>query len=70
MLLYPIAPTPDSSARKNQGLGVEKVGKTKKFSEWTFPGVENVPTPLETIFNVSRGPQRPYTGKSRFSKLN
>ena len=28
------------------------------------PGVECVPTPLETIFKLSRGPQRPYIEKS------
>ena len=28
------------------------------------PGVEYVPTPLETVFKLSRGPQRPYTKKS------
>ena len=27
------------------------------------PGVEYVPTPLETIFKLSRGPQRPYIEK-------
>ncbi len=69
MLPYRIAPFPDSSAAKNRGLGVEKVGK-KKFSEWGWPGVENVPTPLETIFNISRGPQRPYTAKSKNKNRN
>ena len=28
------------------------------------PGVEYVPTSLETIFKLSRGPQRPYIKKS------
>ena len=27
-------------------------------------GVEYVPTPVETVFKLSRGPQRPYTKKS------
>ena len=55
MLSYPIAPLSDSSAAKNRGLGVEKVGK-KKLSEWGLPGVENVPTSLESLFKLSRGP--------------
>ena len=25
-----------------------------------LPGVEDVPTPLESLFKLSRGPQRPY----------
>ncbi len=70
MLPYRIAPFPDSSAAKNRGLGVEKVGKKKMFSEWGWPGVENVPTPLETIFDISRGPQRPYTAKSKIFEIN
>ena len=32
----------------------------QKSSEWGLPGVENVPTSLETIFKLSRGPQLPY----------
>ena len=32
----------------------------QKSSEWGLPGVENVPTSLETIFKLSRAPQRPY----------
>ena len=36
----------------------------QKSSEWGLPGVENVPTSLETIFKLSRGPQLPYIKKS------
>ena len=32
-----------------------------------LPIVENTPTSLETIFKLSRGPQRPYTKKSKIS---
>ena len=35
----------------------------QKSSEWCLPGVENVPTSLETIFKLSRGPQLPYIKK-------
>ena len=45
----------DSSVRKIEEYGIEKVGGTK-FSEWGLPGVENVPTPLESVFILSRGP--------------
>ena len=31
--------------------------------------MENVPTPLETIFNISRGPQRTYTAKPFFQNV-
>ena len=45
--------------------GVKKVGgKTNKFSEWGLPGVGNVATSLETIFMLSRAPQRPHIKKS------
>ena len=37
----------------------------KKFSEWGLPGVENVATSLETLFMLSRAPQRPYIKKSK-----
>ena len=47
-----------------EGLGVEKVGK-KQFSEWGLPGVENVAMPLESLFTLSRAPQRPYVKKSK-----
>ena len=30
-----------------------------------LPGVENVPTPLESLFKLSRGPQRPYIKKKQ-----
>ena len=63
MLPYRIAPFPDSSARKNRGFGGRK-SRGKKFSEWGLPGVENVPTPLESLFMLSRAPQRPYIKKS------
>ena len=68
MLPYRIAPFPDSSARKNRGLGVEKVD-FKKFSEWGLPGVEIVPTSLESLFNISRAPQGPYIKNLNFGKL-
>ena len=64
MLPYRIAPFPDSSAAKNRGLKVEKVGG-KKFSGWGLPGVEIVPTPLESLFMLSGAPQRPYIKKSK-----
>ena len=48
-------------------LRVEKVDLFKS-SEWGLPGVENVPTPLDTIFNISRGPQRPYIEKNKKSE--
>ena len=35
-----------------------------------LPGVENVPTSLETIFKLSRGPQLPYTKKTHFVDFN
>ena len=31
-------------------------GSKKKFSEWGRPIVENVPTPCESIFKLSRAP--------------
>ena len=37
MLLYPIAPTPDSSARKNQGLGVEQNREKKQVLGMDLP---------------------------------
>ena len=36
----------------------------QKILEMAFPGVENVPTSQETVFKLSRGPQRPYSEKS------
>ena len=30
-----------------------------------LPGVENVPMSQETVFKLSRGPQRPYIEKSK-----
>ena len=37
-----------------------------KPSEWGLPGVENVPTSLETIFKLSRASQRPYIKTSQY----
>ena len=70
MLSYPLAPLSVSSAtktegRRGEGGGRKKVGK-KRFSEWGLPGVENVPTPLETIFKLSRAPHRPYIKNRKF----
>ena len=68
MLPYRITPFPDRSAAKNQGLGVESC--REKNLRMGFAWCGNVPTPLETIFNISRGPQRPYTAKSKKIKIN
>ena len=48
------------------GNGLPEVKKIdfSKFLGMASPGVEYVPTSLETIFKLSRGPQRPYTKKS------
>ena len=35
-----------------------------------FAWCGNIPTSLETIFKLSRGPQRPYIKKSKFSNIN
>ena len=43
--------------------GAKKVEK-KKFSESGLPGVESVATSLESLFMLSRAPQRPYMKKS------
>ena len=41
-----------------------------KILGMALPGVEYVPTPLETMFKLSRGPQRPYIEKiENFKKL-
>ena len=41
-----------------------------KILGMALPGVENIPTSLEIIFKLSRGPQRPYIKKSeKYRKL-
>ena len=35
-----------------------------KILGMALPGVENIPTSLETIFKLFTGPQRPYIKKS------
>ena len=46
------------------GRGGAPKRSEKKFSEWGLPGVENVATSLESLFMLSRAPQRPYIKKS------
>ena len=52
---------------EGRGEGPKKLGG-KKFSEWGLPGVENVATSLESLFMLSRAPQRPYIKKSENSE--
>ena len=45
---------------------VQKISKKNKVLRMGWPGGQNVPTPCESLFMLSRGPQLPYTKKYYF----
>ena len=53
-------------------IALEKVKNVEKNKVLRMKSsiVENVPTPLETLFMPFRAPQRPYIKKSEISKIN